>query len=65
MGGGVSDLGAYLQDGERLYQVVRANPGAGTVFLEDSGAPSRPLVERKVKDLIRDGFRVVMPSVSR
>ena len=60
-----SALGAFLTDGERLYQVIRANPGAGTVFLEDSGVPSRPWVERKVKDLARDGFRLVRPTVSR
>jgi hypothetical protein len=57
------DGGAYLEDGHKLWQVLRRDTGRLTVLLEDCGDPSHPLVELPVKDLARLGFRVVRPSV--
>ena len=62
---GDDQRGAYLTDQERLYQIVRAYPEEGLVLLEDSGDPSRPLLQKKILDLKRDGFRVVKPAFSR
>lgn len=54
--------GAYLSDGERLFQVLRTFMPNGQVLLEDSGDPSRPAVVVSVAELVAAGMQVVRPA---
>lgn len=54
--------GAFLTDGQRLYQVIREWAPNGQVLLEDSGDPSRPSLPISVQQLVADGWRVVNPT---
>ncbi len=53
--------GVYLEDGTRLYRVLRTWLPNGQVLLEDAGDPSLPALVRTVSELIADGMQVVRP----
>lgn len=54
--------GAYLTNGERLYQVIREWAPSGQVLLEDAGDPTLPAVSLNVTQLVADQWRVVRPA---
>jgi hypothetical protein len=53
--------GAYLTDGQRLFQVIREWLPNGQVLLEDAGDPSLPSEVKTVQQLVADHWRVVRP----
>lgn len=61
MAAGDATEGAFLTDGEHLFQVLRTFAPNGQVMLEDCAHPERPCLVVTVRDLIRDGLTVVRP----
>lgn len=55
------DGNCYLTDGQKLFRVLRTWLPSGQVLLEDAGDPGSTAVSVNVKDLVRDGVRVVRP----
>lgn len=54
--------GTYLTDGVGLYRVLPESMPDGEILLEDCKHPWAPATLVKVKDLVRQGMRVVNPA---
>lgn len=54
--------GAFLTDGERLYEVLRTWLPNGQVMLEDCSSPSEAAWVVSVTELVKQGMQVVRPA---